>query len=131
MEIINGVERRRRWSLEDKLRIVAEAERRDAPFAVIARRNEVSRGLLWSWRRQVQRGTLAPAEALRFLPVKVAAEPPPARPEHKPQPTRTDRAAPDAADDRIEITLADGTTIRVGNNTSSAALRRVMMVLRT
>ncbi|HYI84129.1 MAG TPA: hypothetical protein VEX11_13070 [Acetobacteraceae bacterium] len=27
MEIITGVERRRRWRTEDKLRIVAEAER--------------------------------------------------------------------------------------------------------
>ena len=131
MEIINGVERRRRWSLEDKLRIVAEAEQRDAPFAVIARRNEVSRGLLWSWRRQFQRGTLAPAKAPRFLPVRVAAEPPSAQPERTPPPSRTDRAAPDGVDDRIEITLPDGTTIRVGNNTSPAVLRRVMMVLRT
>lgn len=50
MEIITGVERRRRWRLEDKLRIVAEARRPGACFADVARRHEVSRGLLWSWR---------------------------------------------------------------------------------
>ena len=48
MEIITGVERRRRWRLEDKLRIVAEAERPGARFAAVARRYEVSRGLLWT-----------------------------------------------------------------------------------
>ncbi len=50
MEIITGVERRRRWRVEDKLRIVAEAERPGARFVEVARRHEVSRGLLWLWR---------------------------------------------------------------------------------
>jgi transposase len=46
MEIITGVERRRRWSLEEKLRIVAETEQ---PLALrrLPRRYEISRGLLW------------------------------------------------------------------------------------
>jgi transposase len=59
MEIITGVERRRRWRLEEKLRIVAEAEQLGASFAAVARRHEVSRGLLWTWRRQVRDGVLA------------------------------------------------------------------------
>jgi hypothetical protein len=46
MEIITGVERRRRWRLEEKLRIVAEVEQPGASFADVARRHEVSRGLL-------------------------------------------------------------------------------------
>ncbi len=48
MEIITGVERRRRWRCEEKLRIVAEVERPGASFADVARRHEVSRGLLWN-----------------------------------------------------------------------------------
>jgi transposase len=59
MEIITGIERRRRWRVEDKLRIVAETERPGACFAEVTRRNEVSRGLLWNWRSQVRRGKLA------------------------------------------------------------------------
>ena len=46
MEIITGVERRRRWSLEEKLRIVAETEQPGFGIAEIARRYEISRGLL-------------------------------------------------------------------------------------
>ena len=43
MEIITGVERRRRWRPEDKLRIVAEeAEQPDACFAEVAWRHDVS-----------------------------------------------------------------------------------------
>ena len=60
MEIITGVERRRRWRCEEKLRIVAEVERPGASFNDVARRHAVSRGLLWNWRRQVREGVLAP-----------------------------------------------------------------------
>lgn len=74
MEIITGVERRRRWRLEEKLRIVAEVEQPGASFADVARRHEVSRGLLWNWRRQVRCGQLAPEPMPTFLPVQVVAE---------------------------------------------------------
>jgi transposase len=55
MEIITGVERRRRWRFEEKLRIVAECEQPGAGLAAVARRHDVSSGLLWNWRRQVRR----------------------------------------------------------------------------
>jgi transposase-like protein len=51
MEIITGVERRRHWRTEDKLRIVAEAERPGARFVDVARRHEVSRGCCGSGAR--------------------------------------------------------------------------------
>ncbi len=41
MEIITGVERRRRWRCEEKLRIVAEVER---PWGVVQRRSTPARG---------------------------------------------------------------------------------------
>jgi transposase len=125
MEIIIGVERRRRWRAEDKLRIVAELEQPGACFAEVARRHEVSRGLLWNWRRQVRGGTLGSHTDLQFLPVQVmgdAATPgPSSRPSHRQQ------AVADAA---IEITLLDGTTLRVGRNVGTSALRRVLGALR-
>ena len=132
MEIITGVERRRRWRLEDKLRIVAEVERPGACFAEVARRHEVSRGLLWNWRRQVQRGALGSVAGPRFLPVHVTPDPAvsaaaqPVRPS-KPSSSRRVSAAVDGV---IEIALPDGTTIRVGGDVGVAALRRVLGVLR-
>ena len=60
MEIITGVERRRRWRADEKLRIVAETEQPGASFAAVARRHEISRGLLWNWRQQIRRGDWAP-----------------------------------------------------------------------
>lgn len=46
MEIITGIERRRRWSDGDKLRVVAEAELPGVCLAAIARRHDFSRSLL-------------------------------------------------------------------------------------
>jgi hypothetical protein len=53
------VERRRRWRAEDKLRVLAEAAQPGARTSEVARRHDISRGLLWSWRRQLRQGRLA------------------------------------------------------------------------
>ena len=129
MEIITGVERRRRWRLEEKLRIVAEVERPGMCFAEVARRHEVSRGLLWDWRRQVRRGTLA-AEPM-FMPVRIVADPsPPARALMPSLVASPIEPAPAVEAGRIEIALADGTCIRVGEDIGLVALRRVMAAVR-
>ena len=71
---ITGVERRHRWRLEEKLRIVAETERPGVGIGEIARRYEISRGLLWNWRSQVRRGVLRTEPAPVFLPVQMISE---------------------------------------------------------
>ena len=126
MEIITGIERRRRWRDEDKLRIVGEAEQPGACFADVARRHKISRGLLWNWRQQVRRGALASNGAPAFMPLRITAEHQqvtPSRPTMRSSP-RTAEAA------RIEIALPDGTCIRVGDDVCLAALRRVVSALR-
>ena len=125
MEIITGVERRRRWRLDEKLRIVAELKRPGACVAEVARRHDVSRGLLWNWRRQVRTGDLTPI-AGQFLPVQMVAEAP------MPSPTAPASSCkqPVTQDATIEIALPGGTTVRVGRDVGAAALRRVLGVLR-
>ena len=124
MEIITGVERRRRWRLEEKLRIVAEVEQPGASFADVARRHEVSRGLLWNWRRQVRRGELAPEPMPVFMPVQITADPPLSLP--NPSSAKTSMAE----DTRVEIELPNGTCVRMGAGVSLATLRRVMAAVR-
>lgn len=82
--MLTGVERRRRWRLEEKLQLVAELEQPGASFADVARRHEVSRGLLWNWRRQVRRGELVPEPMPVFTPVQITADPPLALPAPSP-----------------------------------------------
>ncbi len=130
MEIITGVERRRRWRLEEKLRIVAEVEQPGASFAEVARRHEVSRGLLWNWRRQVRRGQLAPEPMPTFFPVQVVAETSSAGHPLAASSGRDLRTTAPARTERIEIALPDGTCIRVGGDVGLTTLRRVMAAVR-
>ena len=128
MAIITGVERRRRWSLEEKLRLVAESERPGSGIAEVARRYEVSRGLLWNWRSQVRRGVLRPEPPSVFLPVQTISE----AANGTKRVEACSATEPDAAvsGGKIEITLPDGTSVKVGHDVGLLTLRRVMTVLR-
>jgi len=130
MEIITGVERRRRWRPEEKLRILAELDAPGVKFNDVARRHDVSRSLLWQWRDARRRGKLV-AEAPAFVPLRVvpellAPEPQGVAPMSPAAPADPERAT----DDRVEIVLPDGTAVRVAEGISAAALRRVLSALR-
>ena len=53
--VFSGPERRRRWSEEERLRILAEAFAPGACVSGVARRHEVSTGLLYTWRSKLRR----------------------------------------------------------------------------
>ena len=72
MEIISGVERRRRWRIEDKLRILAEIDG-GATLTDVARRYDVSRGLLWQWRDAQRRGADAAGDPVPDEPDRFRA----------------------------------------------------------
>jgi|tagenome__1003787_1003787.scaffolds.fasta_scaffold19988680_2 transposase len=131
MEIITGVERRRQWRDEEKLRILAELDEPGAKFSAVARRHDISRGLLWQWRDAQRRGRLV-AETPGFVPVQVVPEL--AAPEVPNGAGSTPCAGllnPDGEPDgRIEIVLPDGTAVRVPEAVSAVVLRRVLTALR-
>jgi transposase len=127
MEIITGVERRCRWRDEEKLRILAELDEPGAKFNDVARRHDVSRGLLWQWRDAQRRGKLV-AEAPGFVPLRVVPELP--APEPQGSVAATSIAPKSEADSRIEIVLPDGTAVRIAEGISAAVLRRVLAALR-
>jgi transposase len=136
MEIISGVERRRQWRVEDKLRIVAEAELPGACFAEVARRHEVSRSVLWSWRKQVRSGALAAEQTPVFMPVQIVPERTAMAVSSSAALPAGPAASPPCADPaverdgRIEIVLPDGTAVRVSETVGTTALRRVLSALR-
>lgn len=135
IEIITGRERRRRWSVEEKLRIVAETEEAGARVTEVAARHGVYPGLLFTWRRQVRDGLLAvPApSAATFIPMRMLATETAADPEVR-YPANgeggTPVAAPRLRDATIEITLANGCRLRVDQRIDVRALRRIVGVLR-
>jgi transposase len=123
VEIIVGGDRRRRWGLEEKLRIVAETQEPGACIREVAARPDVYPSLLHNWRRQAREGRLAAMPPASFVPVRVAAREPIAT---EPLPPADARQTTDI----IEIVLPDGSQVRVGNAVNLSALRRVMTVLR-
>jgi transposase len=131
VEIITGVERRRQWRDEEKRRILAELNQPGVKFSEVARRHDISRGLLWQWRDAQRRGRLV-AETPGFVPLQVVPElAAPEPPGGSGAPPCAGPADPGAEpDERIEIVLPDGTAVRVTATISAATLRRVLAVVR-
>ncbi len=50
VEIMARVERRRKWTAEEKAALLAEVEAEGGKVAVVARRRQVSESLLYNWR---------------------------------------------------------------------------------
>jgi transposase len=73
--VFSGPERRRRWSDEERLRIVAEAFAPGARVADVCRRHDVSSGLIYTWRRKLlAAGGAQEADVPEALPTPVFAE---------------------------------------------------------
>src|SRR5512134_1394853 len=53
-EILVGPERRRRWSVAEKFRIIREAFAPGARVSDVARRRDVSRGQIYQWRAELR-----------------------------------------------------------------------------
>jgi transposase len=124
-EIITGRERRRRWSTEAKLRIVAESLEPGACVKSVAARHDVYPSLVFSWRRQVREGQLAPPASPSFVPVRLRGlfdqgdtQAPPAS------------AAGESSAGDITITLPDGTHLHISHAAQLPLLRGVLGVLR-
>ena len=76
VEVLGDVERRRRWSSDEKIRLVEETLVPGAKVSEVARRNGVSASLLFTWRRQA-RAIEAPAAVVpRFAAVQIAGPDP-------------------------------------------------------
>src|ERR1700749_4517275 len=70
VEVLGGIERRRRWSHDDKARIVEETLVPGAKVTEVARRNGIAASVVFTWRRQARTvETAGPS----FAPVQIAA----------------------------------------------------------
>ena len=133
VEIITGQERRRRWSVEEKLRIVAETHEVGAQVRAVAARYGLCESLVYTWRRQAREGVLIPPATPMFMPVRrLEAANSPAVLSADDERTNEPQASAGHATSHtgmIEIELGDGRRIRVGNDVNLAALRRVLQAL--
>ena len=119
VEILTGPGRRRRWSAEEKARVVAESFARDAVVSEVARRWQVCPQQLYGWRREMRVGLLASAAegaasppVPAFVPIVAEAE-----------------MAVDVAP-AIEVELA-GAVVRVRAGVDADLLAAVLRAVRT
>lgn len=121
--------RRRRWSDEEKLRIVLESLAGPRLVSATARRHGISRSQLVTWRRAFRVEPPRSAKTPTFVPAII--EPAPAEPEQQPHETQRAEPWPDApaTTSRMEIILACGRRIVVGADVDGEALARVVAVL--
>jgi transposase len=131
VEIITGRERRRRWSQQDKVRIVAETNEPGSMIRAVAARHGVCESLLFTWRRQAREGLLGSAlETSVFVPVQTLASASPAVAAFDGRPGPASAPRSPGARGLIEIELGNGRQVRVGSDVNLAALRRVLAALR-
>jgi transposase len=130
VEVLGDVERRRRWSAEDKLRIAEASLRAGAVVAEVARRNHVSKSLLYEWRRLARMGRLATEPIVpAFVPVQIA---PPLAPRPAEPAGRDPQRSTSSSGRRsglIEIDLPGGRRVRVDAQFDAEALNRVLDLL--
>lgn len=146
IELITGTERRRRWSSDDKLRMVVESFEPGANVSEVARRHGLSPQQLFAWRREVramsgQSTEVAAAPAAPAMVCKARREiPGPRRPgEHAPafaqvviaagSPPSATPAPKGNVSGAIEIMIGD-TTVRVIGPVASEAITAVLRAVR-
>ncbi|MCC2682977.1 MAG: Transposase [Nitrosospira multiformis] len=56
IEVVTGVERRRRWSLGEKLKAVEETRSSGMSVSYVARKYDIAPSLLFRWRKLVSEG---------------------------------------------------------------------------
>ena len=127
VEVLEGAERRRRWSSDEKARIVAETLQPGVKVTTVARRNKVASSLVFTWRRMARTGQLGAAPEPAFVPVQIAS---PTAPEPSvPAARARSTPSPGRRGGLIEIDLPGGRRVRVDAQFDAAALSRVLDLL--
>jgi len=117
-EILSSPERRRRWSVDEKVRILAEAEVEGSRVADIARRHDITRQHIYQWRRELRgKGLLSLAPPV-FLPVELASE----------IPCGNEADGDAAREHHVEIGLRNGRTVRITADVPDSVLHRMIRI---
>jgi len=137
IEVITSVERRRRWSQEDKERLVAACLEPGASVSEIARAAGCHVSQLFRWRKQLctisdgrastDRATPAPSPAPQFIPVTISDARFLSAPDQSPEPTPPQRARRKPS--VVTIDLGRGKRVRVDSDIDTEALGRILDLL--
>ena len=128
LEVFTGAGRRRKWSREDKARIVAEIVASGDSVCAVARRHGLTPQQLFGWRRQARLPAAASIDTAlpQFVPAVVEALLP-ERAVRRRGRNRTRHA--DRTFGVIEVEI-DGVTVRVGRGAEAKTVAAVLRALK-
>lgn len=119
-EVLTGIERRRRWSVAQKLAVVRASWVPGARVAEVARRFEVTRQQIYDWRAAVRRGDLVDVAAgPGFVELVASGEPVPMVGAGM----ASDASPPGSI---VEIGLAHGRSLRLPSSLPAAEVQRLI-----
>jgi len=126
VEVITGTGRRRRFSDDDKSRIIEETLAPGVVVSEIARRHGLTPQQLFGWRRQARQSASSDVEKevpAVFVPAVVDAA--------VPAPTSRSRGTGRVrrTDGNIEVTI-DGVTVRIGRGAEAKTIAAVIRALK-
>ena len=133
VEIVARVERRRKWTPEEKVALLAEVEAEGGRVSVVARRHRLSESLLYNWRSAWKTAaSMRAPSAVEFVPIGVIGRTEGERPDLARVPEAALAASGHWTDPtgRIDIELPGGARVRVDAAVNEVALSRVVRVLR-
>jgi transposase len=126
VEVIMSVERRRRWSREEKERLVAASLEPGVSVSEVARSAGIHVSQLFRWRKDLCDRVDAGSSQLVPVEIVPAVAMPPAVKVPSASPGRRRRKS-----GIIEIELGGGRRVRVDRDVDAEALRRVLDALRS
>jgi transposase len=128
LEVITGTGRRRRFSEDDKARIIEETLAPSAVISEVARRHGLSPQQLFTWRRQARRHPVDanPDPAPAFVPAIVDAS---ASERANNRRRRSRRGRPDHVGAVIEVEI-DEVTVRIGRGADAKTVAAVLRAVK-
>ena len=141
VEIIARVERRRKWTAEEKAALLAEVEAEGGKVSMVARRHRISESVLYNWRAALKATAAARQVSVGapFIPLGVfsgsshrdtalLAQSQPPEPA-SPRPVRGSDGS-DGGVGGIEIVLPNGARVSVDAFVNEKALSRVLRAMK-
>lgn len=125
-EVITGAIGRRRWSIDERARILEETLVPGAVVSEVARRHGLTPQQLLTWRREARKAAEA---APAFVPAVVIPEPVPAAELPAASPRRKRRSRQHRRAAAIEIDVA-GVKVTIENGASPATIAAVLGALK-
>jgi transposase len=134
VEIVARVERRRKWTIDEKAALIAEVEAEGGKVKLVARRHRVSESLIYNWRsawKAAAAAAVGSSGAVEFVSLGVLGEAdieapamlsPPELPRSR-QPGESRAGA-------IEIALPNGSRVSVDAFVNEKALSRVLRAMK-